>query len=340
MRFLFLDVFLLSLLSTGKTALILPALDAFVEALFNVSNSSDSKVGTQNPIVGSTPSPTPPSKFSVSYAIGEGTLGVAACFINSLNALETMALLEWEEHITITEAYQMPGFTGSRIEVVPIGDKLERRFAIWGVYLGISEMWSRNLFLSTNIILSRDGQAVCNIIFRLTQQPSNGTASLERKSASPLLISRSPAGSTNVSSDANVTADESRCIPHFDPIGVPDLTMDFHDVLFPILASLVDLSVFPSSARLHHEPGHVYRRDWFRLLEGFNGRIFLFERPRGEPPYLEYGDLIVTLVKFVWYMFEVLRFGPTSMGIRVDGVEVGAGSFLKRGMAPDPHLGT
>lgn len=335
-----LNVLLISFCATAESALVLPAPGPSFEALVNVSNFSDSRAGPRNPYIGSTPPPTPPSNFRVLYAVSEGALSVAACFINSLSALETMALLGWEDTIKTTEGYQMPGFTETRIEVVPTGDKLERRFAIWGVYVGISEMWSRNKFLSTTMTLSWNGEVVGNIVFKLSEDPSNGTTSLERRSASPSLYSGSPAVFTNATGGANVTADEPRCIPRFTPIGGPGVTMDFHDVLFPIMASLVDLSAFPSSARLHHEPEHVYRRDWFRLLEGFNGRIFLFEHPRGESPYLEYGDLIITLVKLVWYMVEALRCSPTSIGISVDGVEVGAGTFLKRGMAPDPHVET
>ncbi len=328
-----------SICSAAESSLVLPTLGPSVEALLNVSGASDSRAEPRNPYVGSTPPPTPPSNLRVSYAVGRDALSVAACFINSLSALEAMALLDGEDHIMNTEGYQMPGFTETRIEVVPVGERLERRFAIWGVYLGISEMWSRNLFLSTTITLSWNGEAVGNIIFKLSQQPSTGTASLERRSESPSLHYENPTEFKNATGRANITADEPRCLPRFAPIGT-GLTMDFHDMIFPIMASLVELSAFPSSARLDHEPDHVYRRDWFRLLQGFNGRIFLFERPRGEPPYLEYGDLIITLVKLVWYMVEALRCGPTSIGISVDGVEVGAGTFLKRGMAQDPNLDT
>lgn len=257
-----------------------------------------------------------------------------ACFMNSLRALETMALLEWEEHMETTEGYQIHGFTETRIEIVPNGEKLERRFAIWGIYLGISKMWSQNSFLSTTMTLSWDGEAVGNIVFKLSQQPD--TTALERGSGSTSLYM---SGLINATVRANVTADEPRCLPRFAPIGAPSLIMGFQDVLFPIMASLVDLSIFPSSARLDHQPEHVYRRDWFRLLEGFNGRIFLFEPPRGEPPYLEYGDLIITLGDLVWYMNRAMRYGPTSIDISVDGVKVGAGTFLKREMAPDPYIG-
>jgi len=316
-----------------ESSLVPSALSSSIGSFLNVSDPGNFKPGPQSPHVGSTPSPIPPSNFSVSFALGGDALDMKACFMNSLRALETMALLEWEEPIETSEVYQIHGFTETRIEIVPIGEKLERRFAIWGIYLGISKMWSQNSFLSTTMTLSWDREAAGNIIFKLPQQTD--TTSLERRSGSTSMYMTKH---INATVGANVTADEPRCVPRFAPIGAQSLTMGFHDVLFPILASLVDLSFFPSSARLDYQPEHVYRRDWFRLLEGFNGRIFVFEHPRGEPPYLEYGDLIITLVDLVWYMVKAMRYGPTSIDISVDGVKVGAGTFLKRGMAPDPYI--
>lgn len=337
MRYLILNVLILSISSGGRATCVNPSLNASVEALFNNNRlNATSNVGTPSLTLGSTAPPKPPSNFSVTYIRGYDELSVAACFFNSLDALETMALLDYEGFIDTTETYQIPGFTDTSIEVVPADSNLlQRRFAVWGLYLGLVELWSRDLFLTTTATLSWDDQIVGNITFQSSQANGNGTTSLARRSTPSPYSCQMPAGYTNSTGLSNVTAEEVRCTAQFSHIAIDAVNMNPFDVLFPVLDSLVGLAEYPSSSRLAHEPAHEFRRDWYRLLDGFNGRIFIYEHPRDQEPYLEYGDVIVALVQMVWFMVESLHFAPTDIDLIVGGVDVGGGTFLKRGMAPD-----
>ena len=78
-----------------------------------------------------------PDDFSIYTIWSEKDLKSLSCFMNSINALALLGPQPFDG-VESKRSFSYPSYTDMRIDINPIGERIERRFVIWGLAQAIS----------------------------------------------------------------------------------------------------------------------------------------------------------------------------------------------------------
>lgn len=304
----------LSILQLGATAAVPLSVDSTLN-LFNPSHRNDT------PTI---PIGNPADGFVVDRAVYWGAkLRSTAVLFNAVNALTVFARLGFNDDIGDT-VLTLPSQPRTAIVVLPkdIGGTMERRFAIWGIYLGVYHMIHSQRFECSTFYFSWKGVPVGNVVF------AGGTVAERRSSlAAGDLASKGLFPVRNASAieavafrnDTSVSAEPvlSVIVQLFGKV------IPINDIFLTVLGALSDLARFPEkdapalSFIYNDSPVPVYMSFYGRALDPrFTGRI-------------EVKHIIETVGYLPEVMFQQRQFREANVLMKLDDVEVGVGQLVR-----------
>ncbi|CAF9942954.1 MAG: hypothetical protein ALECFALPRED_010284 [Alectoria fallacina] len=277
-----------------------------------------------------------PVGFNVSYDFELPKIKRLATLMTAVEALKQMALEDWTGVIASTQSFGLPDYQAETvIDVIPYsqGQQLERRFAIWGVILGLFQMWKNNKECKyLKVTLEWQEVPFGLVVFNtgavttplsISGKSFNGSLNVDKRSAA-----NDSAILQMVNNTASVEATvESHLKTIFSAAGGEGGILDIFDVFFPIMSALSELASLPKSFRLDH---------FVTGLKGFDGALCIRSVYRTSPPYLEVQWIIVALSRLPAYMLSVRRWGSVHIILGIDEQLIGVGGFLKM---EDPQCG-
>ena len=266
-------------------------------------------------------------RFSVTYLQGQTRLSATSSFMNAANAMMELALENFTEPIALKN-YVDVGYP--EVKIVPtaptVGQRVQARFLLWGVWEGIRWMISHRTFRSLLIHAHWNGILVCTVWFtgaleNLSAPSRNDTVSLVARSEN-IFVHDATAVSTQGLRKADVR----------DPLDTQHVTVSviqvgdglgLVEVFIAIFAVLEYMARFPATdevAAFQVSP------------DGGDVTIGIVENTRAPtlmPPYLEYQWAILSMAQIPEYMLQSSRFSEVVFEIAVNGVPVGEGSLFK-----------
>lgn len=210
---------------------------------------------------------------------------------------------------------------------------MERRFAIWGVILGLFQMWKNNReFKYLKVTLEWHEVPFGLVVFNNGAVTTPLTIGGKSFNGSLNVDKRSIANDSAILQMINNTASvevivESHLETIFSPTGGEGGIFSIFDVFFPILSALSDLAVLPKLDRLDH---------FVTGLKRFDGALCIRSVYRTSLPYLEFQWIIVALSRLPAYMLSARRWGSVHITLWIDEQLVGVGGFVKM---EDPQCG-
>lgn len=278
----------------------------------------------------------PDERFQVRPAYWGPRLRSTACLFIAVDIMATLALRDFYEGMTesIFEIEDEPGVV---ITVLPknwhLRGEMERRFAVWGLYLAVFDMTTRSKYFCSTFHLLWDDEEVGTLgfskgVLRHSGSPAS-PASIESPQHQGLLSLNSsiPLKTTSLRSLNNTIS------PAFTLTAKPILSINvdlkntilpINNVFIGILGALTDLASFTyKDARVD---SYNYNQAPVPAFLAFTTVGF---RTLVRPPFMTYRHVIGTLAQLPHIMFDDRKFSEADIELRLDGVEVGSG-FLRR----------
>ena len=231
---------------------------------------------------------------------------------------------------TIFQFEEQPGVV---ITVLPVnwhqGGEMERRFAVWGLYLAVFDMTKRSKYTCNTFHLFWDNKEVGTLGFaRGVVRQSTLTAD-SAKSQGLLSLSNTTATTTTLSLpfshgvDATATdlADE---VVFALNIELKGKMMPINDVFIVALGGLSDLAAF------NNKDGRVTTYSYRQApVEAYVSFATLSYRPLSPPPFMTYRHVIETLAHLPVVMYDRRVFSEADMVLKLNNVNVGMGLLRK-----------
>ena len=206
------------------------------------------------------------------------------------------------------------------------GGKMERRFAVWGLYLAVFDMMKRSVYTCNTFHLFWDGKEVGTLGFakgvlrQSTISAESAAKSQGLLSLSDIIITTttpSPpfAGGVNVSS-TNLTDDVVFSVD----IQLCGKTMPINSVFIVVLGAMSDL------AEVANKDSHFSTYSFRQApVEAFLSFVSFGFHPLGPPPFMTFRHVIETLAHLPVLMFDRRVFQEADMVLKLNGVDVGMG---------------
>ena len=266
-------------------------------------------------------------RFSVTYLQSPTRLSATSSLMNAANAMMELALQNFTEPIAVRNYVDIDY---PEVMIVPtppaLGQRVEARFLLWGVWEGIRWMVSHRSFRSLSVHAHWNGVLVCTVWFRgawgkLSATSRNDTLSLG-------------AGSENVSvHDATAVSKQgAREVDVTDPLNTQHVTVSVIQVGAGLGIVEVFIAIFAVLEYMAHFPGTDEVAAFQVSPDGGDITIGIVENTRAPtlmPPYLEYQWAILSMAQIPEYMLQSSRFSEVVFEIAVNGVPVGEGSLFK-----------
>lgn len=280
-------------------------------------------------------------RFGFMAKYGETNLPLTPCFMNVVELLAQYAELDWLSKVRQRHGVVLPAYPQVEIAVLPAApaNSVEVRLVVWGIWVGIRDIVTRNSFHEAEFDVLWDREVVAYIYFTkpmdLQVTSSNGSLGTDE----PLTLLPSPnettggilvnANSTESSSDA---LNEGRF--NWRPLFPPEAkTLTVVEVFLTVMAGLKNAAPHPASEKV---PG-PYASAAIDVYA--NMQFYLHKRriPRTKPPFFQYIHVIKSLRMVPGYMLEKKRFSEMFFSMEVSGIPVGEG-YLKKGPYAPPRF--
>ena len=293
-----------------------------------VSSNDVEPLGLLHNVTGATPKVGAiDPRFSVTYLQGPNSLSATSSLMNAANAMMALALENFTEPIALRNYADIDY---PEVIVVPtspgLGQRVEARFLLWGVWEGIRWMINHRSFRSLSVHAHWNGVLVCTVWFRgawgkLSATSRNGTLSLG-------------AGSENISvHDAEAVSKQGlKKVDVADLLDTQHVTVSVVQVGAGLGIVEVFIAIFAVLEYMAHFPGTDEVAAFQISPDGGDITIGIVEdarAPTSIPPYLEYQWAILSMAQIPEYMLRYSRFSEVVFEIAVNGVPVGEGSLLK-----------
>lgn len=274
----------------------------------------------------------PDQRFSVTPVYWGPKLRSTACLFIATDTMANLALNDFYGEVveTIFDFDEHPGVV---IAVLPVdwhkGGEMDRRFAVWGLYLAVFDMMKRSQWTCNTFHLFWEGKEVGTLGFSrgvvrhsaLTADSANsqGLLSLSNvtSTATTLTPSLLSANGSDVLSAPKSLTDEVVLSVNVELKGK---IMPINNVFIAVLGALSDLAAIGNKdGRLS---AYSYRQ---APVKAFLNFATLGYHPLGPPPFLTYRHVIEALAHLPGVMFEQRVFSEADMVLKLDDVDVGMG---------------
>ena len=272
-----------------------------------------------------------PDSFSVKAGAFGPDLEPTTCLFNAVSAFGELALLDYDG-LSDSVVFHFPNHPSVIIAVVTPGPGIfvERRFALWGIWLGIGYMIARHQFQAATFALSWEDVIVGAVDF--ARQPTiddgNGNGDCTYQTCQTGTISPSYPHTVNpFPTVLNATTPS--------PINDNDLKVTIGLVGHPINLRTIILVLFVTlhDAAQHGATNSIPRP--YRIgLEGCTALFLITPKPRAEAPFPEYEWLIRSLVQLPDFMLNQGKFSEASIVVRMNGAVVIDVSLMDAGSGP------
>ena len=296
-------------------------------AVIGLSSSEVEPLGVLHNVTGAKPRVGAiDPRFSVTYQQGQTRLSATSSLMNAANAMMMLALENFTELIAVRNFVDLDYPEVIIVPLTPLGQSVEPRFLLWGVWEGIRWMINHRDFRDLSVRTRWNGVPLCTIWIRgawekLSAASRNDTLSLMARSED-ISMHGAAAVSTQGLRDVDVR----------DPLNDQHLTVSvIHvgvalgilEVFLAIFAGLEFMAQFPGTDQVD---AFQISPDSEDIMIGIVGNTVA---PRSIPPYLEYQWAILSMAQIPQYMLQHSRFSEVVIAIAVDGVPVGEASLFK-----------
>ena len=284
--------------------------------LHNVTGGAKPRVGAIDP------------RFSVIYQQGETRLSATSSLMNAVNAMMELALENFTDPIVVRN-YVAQGY--AEVMIVPmalrVGQRVQARFLLWGVWEGIRWMINHRNFRDLLIRAHWNGIPVCTIWIRGALEKLNAASRNDTLS----LIVRSE--NISIHDSMAVSPQGLRKVDVRNPLNDQHLTISVIDIGMRLRIMEVFIAVFAALEYMAHFPSTDEVAEFEIFPDDDDTVIGVVEdarAPAAIPPYLEYQWVILSMAQIPEYMLQVQRrFTEVVVEIAVDGAPVGE-AFLIR----------
>ena len=281
-------------------------------SLYNITNAP--RLGAIDP------------RFTTDFQQGRTRLSATSYLMSAANAMMELALENFTEPIRPRNLVD-PGFP--EFTVIPVapglGQRIEARYLLWGVWEGIRWMINHQSFRDLVIGAYWDGVPVCRIWItdsyrELSIVGSNGTLDLTARS--------------EMVSNHNVTEESARSLSIMDvinPLGDQHLTVTVVHVGASLTITDVFITIFAALEYMAHFASTDEVAD-FRIVRDSTHTTLGILGHEVRPPFLDYQWVILSVGQIAGYMLHMRRFTDVDIEIAVDGVLLGEGFLSKRSL--------
>ncbi|KAL8791756.1 MAG: hypothetical protein Q9195_005632 [Heterodermia aff. obscurata] len=251
----------------------------------------------------------PDTRFQITPHYWGPQLRSTGVLISALDAMANLALNNFSAGLpeTIFDFEEQPGVA---IAILPLdwqrGGEMQRRFAVWGLYLAVFDMMKRSRY-------------TCNTYHLFWEGTEVGTLGFVRGVIRPGLLSLGNGSTVPVinATDLPVVADPVFALN----VELKGKMMPINDVFIAVLGALSDLAACPDkNARV--VSGYSYRQAPVMAYLSFGTFGY---RPLDPPPFLTFTHVIEALAHLPLVMFERRVFSEADMMLKLDGKDVGRG---------------
>lgn len=264
----------------------------------------------------------PPQDFRVIPRDYGQELRSTACFANSINVLGEIGQGEFEGEIQKPTLYRYKYYPDVFFGVVPAHGSMKRKFAIWGIWLGVHTMSNENKFREVTLNLEYQGSLVGFIYFKLWRASLslgsllNGTQHLQAQLVPSWNDSDAGVSTSSITLGASPLKIEMEFLEISRQINPTKIYM-------AVLAALLK-AVIPSGTE-------VIREDIQFTTEQLGVAVVFRQptRPRKRPPFLQYQHAIKTLMAVPEFLGRSNEAGELSFSLEV-GVSLVCEGYIIR----------
>ena len=266
-------------------------------------------------------------RFSVTYGQGQTRLSATSSLMSAANAMMELALENFTEPIAVRN-YVAPYYP--EVVIVPVaprlGQRVEARFLLWGVWEGIRWMIDHRDFRDLRIGAHWTGILTCTIWIRGALQKLSAASRNDTLS----LVARSE--NISLHNATAVSTQGLRIVDIINPLNDQHLTVSVIQVGVVLRIVEVFIAIFAVLEYMAHFPGTDEVTAFQITPDGEDIMIGIVENTRAPafiPPYLEYQWAILGMAHIPEYMLRQGIFTEVVVEIAVDGVPLGEGSLFK-----------
>ncbi|CAF9932440.1 MAG: hypothetical protein ALECFALPRED_005291 [Alectoria fallacina] len=270
-----------------------------------------------------------PDSFSIKAGAFGPDLEPTTCLFNAVSAFGELALFDYDG-LSDSVVFHFSNHPSVIIAVVTPGPGIfvERRFALWGIWLGIRYMMAHHQFQAATFALSWEDVIVGAVDFarQSTIDGGNGNGNCTYQTCQTGTLLPSHPHTVNPSPTVlNATTPS--------PVNADNLKVTIGLFGHPINLSTIILLLFVT---LHdaaqHSATDIIPRP-YRI--GLHTALFLITpTPRAEAPFPEYDWLIRSLVQLPDFMLNKGKFSEASIVVRMNGAVIIDVSLINAGSGP------
>ena len=280
-------------------------------------------------------------RFGIMAQYAETNLPITPCLMNIVELMANYAELDWLSRVRVRHGVVLPSYPQVEFAIIPNAPatSVEVRFVIWGLWVGIRDIISRNQFHEVEFELFWENKVVAHIYFTKPMDlgPSSSNETLGTNAPSTLLPTSN--GTTSVVLDnSNSTTNLSDTLNDgrfgWNPRFIAQAnTLTVFEVFLTVMAGLKNAAPQPAMEKI---PGPFTSA---AVNVPANLQIYIHKRrsPRPRPPYFQYIHVIKALRLVPGYMLAQGRFADLFFVMEVNGIPVGEG-YLERGSYAPAHF--
>lgn len=278
--------------------------------------------------------------FGIIANYAETNIPITPCLMNIVELLGNYAELDWLSSVRVRQGVVLPSYPQIEFAVIPNApaSSVEVRFVIWGIWVGIRDMVSRNIFCEAEFELYWEEKVVAFIYITkpIDLGPSSSNETLGTDG--PLMLSPTSNGTASVMLDSSNSTTDLSNTPNEGGFSWSPLyprsakTLTIFEVFLTVIAGIKNAAPHPALDKI---PG-PYASAAVNVDASL--QIYLYKRrsPRPRPPFFQYIHVIEALKLVPAYMLAQGRFAELYFQMQVNDIPVGDG-YLISGSIP-PHL--
>ena len=280
-------------------------------------------------------------RFSLRGEYGETSLPLTPCLMNVVELLAHYAEFDWVKKVRRRHGVVLPGYPQVEIALLPAAPAttIEVRLIVWGLWVAIRNMISRNSFYEAEFEIYWEQQVVAFLYITKpmdVQQISSSSNGTLGSSDEPLTPLPSLNGTVSASPSSTEQSPNASNDDHFGwgPMFMPTAQkLTVYEVFLTVMAGIKNAAPHPAYAKV---PGPYASA---AIDIDANVQFYLHKRrqPRTRPPYFQFVHVIKALRLVPGYMLERGRFAELFFAVEVNGLQVAEG-YLEKGHYTPPNF--